>query len=126
MIGALKRLNGGAFPPDDDVVNNAIANYRFFVSAVSHLHWRTLITHATPVTLRVIQPRSGATAIANKKFFNHDASLTGTNQLARDPVARMRTSFSISRAEFAEHSIAIWLLCQLLAEQDLERCWGRP
>jgi hypothetical protein len=43
---------------------------------VSHLHWCTLVTHAAPVTLRAIQPRSCATTITNKDFLLHEASLT--------------------------------------------------
>jgi hypothetical protein len=114
VIAALKRLDRCAF--QHDFIPDSIENYRFFVSAVSHLHRRTLVTHAAPVALRVIKPRSCATTIANKQFLLHQASLTGIKQLARDHAGQMRTSFSISRAEFAEPSIAIWLLCELLAE----------
>ena len=44
---------------------------------MSHLHRRTLVTHAAPVALRAIQPRSCAATITNKNFLLHEASLTG-------------------------------------------------
>ena len=71
VIGALKRLNGGAFP-NDDVVSHPIENNRFFMFPVSHLDRRSLGTYVTPMALRVIKPRSCATTVANKKFFLHN------------------------------------------------------
>jgi hypothetical protein len=44
---------------------------------VSHLYRCTLVTHAAPVALPAIQPRSCAATITNKNFLLHEASLTG-------------------------------------------------
>ena len=44
---------------------------------MSHLHRCPLVTHAAPVALRAIQPRSCAATITNKNFLLHKASLTG-------------------------------------------------
>jgi hypothetical protein len=51
---------------------------------VSHLHRCTLVTHAAPVALRAIKPRSCAATITNKNFLLHEASLTGEKVSIRD------------------------------------------
>jgi hypothetical protein len=69
LVRALSRADSGAFL--QDVVSDAVENYRFFVFPVSHLYRCTLVTYAAPVALRFIKPHSRATTIANKKFFLH-------------------------------------------------------